>query len=149
MEEICEVTESQFERLTDVWEASVKATHDFLTEQDVLSLRSKVLNVYLAAVTLRAYKDEQGALQGFVGVSNGKVEMLFISPEYRGLGIGKLLLNYAINHLGATELDVNEQNPLAIAFYKHMGFKVIGRSLVDSLGNPFPLLHMKLEVSYK
>jgi putative acetyltransferase len=136
MEEICEVTESQFERLTDVWEASVKATHDFLTEQDVLSLRSKVLNVYLAAVTLRAYKDEQGALQGFVGVSNGKVEML-------------LLLNYAINHLGATELDVNEQNPLAIAFYKHMGFKVIGRSLVDSLGNPFPLLHMKLEVSYK
>ncbi|WP_349617959.1 GNAT family N-acetyltransferase [Azotobacter salinestris] len=149
MEEICEVTESQFERLADVWEASVKATHDFLTEQDVLSLRSKVLNDYLAAVTLRAYKDEQGSLQGFVGVSNGKIEMLFISPEYRGLGIGKLLLNYAVNHLGATELDVNEQNPLAIAFYKHMGFKVIGRSLVDSLGNPFPLLHMKLEVSCK
>jgi len=149
MKEICEVTESQFERLADVWEASVKATHDFLTEQDVLSLRSKVLNDYLAAVTLRAYKDEQGSLQGFVGVSNGKVEMLFISPEYRGLGIGKLLLNYAINHLGATELDVNEQNHLAIAFYKHMGFKVIGRSLVDSLGNPFPLLHMKLEISYK
>ncbi|XFB06516.1 GNAT family N-acetyltransferase [Azotobacter salinestris] len=149
MEEICEVTESQFERLADVWEASVKVTHDFLTEQDVLSLRSKVLNDYLAAVTLRAYKDEQGSLQGFVGVSNGKVEMLFISPEYRGMGIGKLLLNYAINHLGATELDVNEQNPLAIAFYKHMGFKVIGRSLVDSLGNPFPLLHMRLGVSYK
>ena len=70
--------------------------------------------------------------------------MLFIHPDWRGQGIGKLLLNYAVNDMGATKLDVNEQNPLAVGFYEHLGFKVTGRSPVDGMGKPFPLLHMQL-----
>jgi putative acetyltransferase len=69
--------------------------------------------------------------------------MLFIHPGYRGKGIGKRLLEYAVQHLNATELDVNEQNPQAIGFYKNMGFVIVGRSDLDGMGKPFPLLHMK------
>ncbi|MEN0678671.1 GNAT family N-acetyltransferase, partial [Plesiomonas shigelloides] len=46
--------------------------------------------------------------------------------------------------LGATKVEVNEQNPLAVGFYEHMGFKVISRSPVDDMGKPFPILHMTL-----
>lgn len=42
---------------------------------------------------------------------------------------------------GASELDVNEQ---ARGFYEHMGFKVVGRSETDDMGDPFPILHMQL-----
>ena len=70
--------------------------------------------------------------------------MLFISPEHRGTGVGKLLLNHAVNELGGTKADVNEQNPQAVGFYEHLDFKVTSRSLVDGLGKPFPLLHMQL-----
>ena len=49
--------------------------------------------------------------------------------------------------MSAHELDVNEQNPQALAFYQRMGFQVVGRSAVDGQGNPFPLLHMKLSVA--
>jgi putative acetyltransferase len=45
--------------------------------------------------------------------------------------------------LGATKVDVNEQNDQAVGFYRHMGFEVTGRSAVDDLGQPFPVLHMK------
>ena len=96
---------------------------------------------------MRAYRNEQGQILGFVGALNGKVEMLFVAPDSRGAGIGKALLSYAVDAMSAHELDVNEQNPQALAFYQRMGFQVVGRSAVDGQGNPFPLLHMKLSVA--
>lgn len=142
---ICAVTEDEYELLTAVWEESVRATHHFLSEEDITSLRPRVLNDYLAAVVLRAYKGADGHILGFVGVSGKRIEMLFISPESRGKGIGRRLLQHAITEMGANILDVNEQNPQALEFYLKMGFRVIGRSPLDMMGNPFPLLHLELK----
>ncbi len=55
-----------------------------------------------------------------------------------------MLLQYAIEQLGVTKVDVNEQNPQAVGFYEHMGFKVVSRSPLDDMGKPFPILHMTL-----
>ena len=49
-----------------------------------------------------------------------------------------------MEHLNADELDVNEQNPQALGFYLHEGFEVVGRSQTDGLGQPYPLLHLRL-----
>lgn len=70
--------------------------------------------------------------------------MLFIAPQMRGRGIGKLLVNYAVEHQGVWKVDVNEQNEQAVGFYQKMGFSVVGRSPVDNQGKPYPLLHMEL-----
>jgi putative acetyltransferase len=51
---------------------------------------------------------------------------------------------HAIAEFGANEVDVNEQNPQGVAFYRHMGFEQVGRSELDGQGNAFPLLHMRL-----
>lgn len=141
---ICSVQPTDFPALTDLWEASVRATHHFLTEQDIMQLRPCILEDYLGAVTLRAYRDAEGHFLGFVGIYEDKVEMLFVAPQARGQGIGKLLLQHAIEQFGITELDVNEQNPLAVGFYLHQGFMIVKRSSHDGMGRPFPLLHMKL-----
>jgi putative acetyltransferase len=53
------------------------------------------------------------------------------------------LLTYAVTTLGATILDVNEQNEQALGFYLRMGFEVVGRSPLDGMGKPYPLLHMR------
>lgn len=89
-------------------------------------------------------KNESGSIIGFVGSHESKIEMLFILDDARGQGVGKALLQYAIEHLGATQVDVNEQNPQAVGFYQHMGFKVVSRSPLDDMGKPFPILHMTL-----
>jgi len=89
-------------------------------------------------------RDEKGQIVGFVGVVEDKVEMLFIHPQWRGQGIGRRLLEYAIKALGSTKVDVNEQNQQAVGFYQRMGFEVEGRSELDGSGKPFPLLHMQL-----
>jgi putative acetyltransferase len=89
-------------------------------------------------------RDGNGMVAGFIGIAEGKVEMLFIHPEYREQGIGRTLLRYAIHERGATTVDVNEQNDQALGFYLRMGFVVVGRSELDSNGKPYPLLHMRL-----
>lgn len=78
-------------------------------------------------------------------MADQNLEMLFIHPDYRGVNIGKTLLEYSIEHLSVTKVDVNEQNDQALGFYKHCGFVVKGRSELDSSGKPFPILHMELE----
>ena len=141
---ITAVAAEEYPALTELWEASVRATHDFLPEAHIQRLRPLILNDYLAAVELRAARDQQGKLLGFAGVHAHKLEMLFINPAHRSAGIGKALLAFAIAQLGVREVDVNEQNPQATGFYLHQGFVVTGRSELDGQGEPFPLLHLQI-----
>ncbi|MDE1461666.1 GNAT family N-acetyltransferase [Spartinivicinus poritis] len=142
---IVAVDKTEYIEIVNVWEASVRATHEFLTEADIKFFKPKILNEYLQAVeNLWCVKNRQEHIIGFVGVADDNIEMLFISPGNRGKGIGKLLTSYAVEQLGANKVDVNEQNTQAVGFYERLGFKVVSRSEVDGLGKPYPLLHMQL-----
>lgn len=135
---------NDYPELARVWEASVRATHHFLPDHYILLLRDLVLGRYLDAVMLVCCKDSKRRILGFAGVANGRVDMLFVAPQHRGQGVGKRLLHHAVAELNAERLDVNEQNPQALGFYLHEGFEVYGRSATDGLGQPYPLLHMRL-----
>lgn len=128
--------------LADVWERSVRATHDFLAEDDIVGLRPEAESG-IAGVERLTVAYDGGAPCGFAGSQDGKLEMLFVAPEVRGRGVGRALLAHAVEHAGVRTLDVNEQNPQAVGFYEHEGFVVAGRSPVDDAGRPFPLLHMR------
>ncbi|WP_076409955.1 GNAT family N-acetyltransferase [Shewanella sp. UCD-KL12] len=141
---ISAVPRSKYKDLLAVWEASVRCSHDFLCDSEINRLKPLILEHYFDAVDLRCIEDKSGSVLGFCGVADGNVEMLFVEPNSMGLGAGKALITYAIKHQAATKVDVNEQNPKALAFYLHMGFSVIGRSPLDSQGKPYPLLHMAL-----
>lgn len=134
----------KIEKLLHIWEYSVKATHLFLKENDIAMLLPQAKSGIEEVDKLIIANGKSGEPLGFMGVANSKIEMLFISPEHFGRGIGTLLLNYAVNVLGTNFVDVNEQNQQALGFYKHSGFEVYDRSETDEQGNPFPILHMKL-----
>lgn len=127
-----------------VWEASVRATHHFVSEADIQLFRPLVKQAFTHTIALVCARDANQNVLGFVGVAEGKIEMLFVDPAWRGQGVGKQLLRHAMETLKATQLDVNEQNGQAVGFYMHEGFIVAGRSAVDGLGKPYPLLHMQL-----
>ena len=133
-----------YHELTEIWEASVRATHHFLTEADIHFFKPLILNEYLQSVSLFCIKSPVGNISGFMGLSEEKIEMLFVDSAAFGKGFGKALLRFAISEKGIRKVDVNEQNEQAIAFYKYMGFEVIGRSELDGSGKPFPILHLML-----
>src|SRR5262249_41172485 len=135
-EGITEITAEDLPRVVEVWEASVRATHHFLTEANIQFFKSLIDDDLAQVEILAGMRDGDGQIIGFIGVHGAEVEALFIHPEWRGQGIGRYLLTYAVETLGVTELDVNEQNDQAIGFYRRMGFEVVGRSAVDGLGQP-------------
>ena len=129
--------------LVDVWERSVRATHLFLSDEDVAQIKQYVPQALRGVAHLIVAEDECGNPVAFMGTENSRLEMLFLSPSARGKGLGKRMLQYGIRNYGIRELTVNEQNPPAIGFYEHMGFKTYRRTDRDEQGNPYPLLYMR------
>lgn len=142
--DITHATRSDLPRLFEVWEASVRATHGFLSEADIQMLIPFVKDGLAHFLPLYCLRDNDGEVYAFLGVASDAIEMLFVHPEHRGRGAGRALIEFAVQSLRATRVDVNEQNTQAVEFYHHLGFRLIRRSPRDSLGNPFPLLHLAL-----
>lgn len=130
--------------LLDVWEASVRATHLFLSDAEIHQIKEYVPQALTGVGHLVIATNESGRAVGFMGTENHRLEMLFLSPLERGKGLGKQLLEYGIRIYDIQEVTVNEQNPQAVGFYEHMGFSVYKRTDLDEEGNPYPLLYMKL-----
>lgn len=138
-------TPQLIDKLLDVWENYVRATHHFLSNEEILEIKKYVPEALGGISHLIIETDKSENPIAFMGIENNKLEMLFIDSEYRGKGIGKTLLLYGIENYGVNDLAVNEDNPLAKGFYEHMGFKVYQRNKLDDQGNPYPVLYMKLE----
>ena len=143
--EVAEITPSLTEQLIAVWEKSVKATHLFLSENEVEEIKEYIPQALNGVVHLIIAENESGSPAAFMGIEEQKLEMLFIAPEERGKGLGRKLLQYGMENYSVSELAVNERNPLAKGFYEHMGFHVYKRTDHDEQGNPYPLLYMKLK----
>ncbi len=137
-------TEALTEQLVGLWDRSVRVSHTFLSENDIARLRPVVRQAVQEIPVLTIAIDGK-EIVGFMGVADKKIEMLFVSPEHIGKGVGGRLLRNAISEQGAQYIDVNEQNPSAAAVYEHLGFRVYERSATDDQGQPFPILRMKLK----
>ena len=158
-------TRADHEALAHLWRRSVVATHHFLPPAEVERLFEDVRSLYLPGVEalwvaeLHAaeYASQPNCGQnaascvtiggvrpvGFMGCNGPQVEMLFVDPACFRHGVGAALLAHAQEAHKRLTLDVNEQNPQALAFYERQGLRIVGRSALDGQGMPYPLLHME------
>lgn len=152
---IRQAMDSDHAALADLWRRSVEATHQFLPSGEVERLFHDVRALYLPGVESvwiaelagcgvdSVANGDAGIFAGFIGCNGAQVEMLFVEPRCFRHGVGRALLEHARALHPRLTLDVNEQNPQALAFYERQGFRVVGRSALDGQGNPYPLLHME------
>lgn len=129
--------------LLRVWEESVRATHFFLSDAEIERIKEYVPQALTSVEHLVVAEKNPAVPVGFMGTEGNRLEMLFLSPDERGKGLGKLLLQQAIRDYGIHELTVNEQNLKAAGFYEHMGFATYKRTDRDEQGGPYPLLYMR------
>ena len=135
-------TPANYPEMAALWEASVRATHHFLTEEDIWRIKPMLPGIF---ESIQVYiVSDNNIIAGMLGLTGDEIAMLFLHPDAFGKGIGKLLVNYAINEHGARKVEVNEQNPQAIGFYRHMGFRITGRRDTDDYEQAFPILEMEL-----
>ena len=99
-----ERTDALVAALTDIWEASVRATHTFLTEDDIAALRRYVPGALRAVPHLTVLLDEHDQPAGFCGVDGQRLEMLFLHPDVIGKGAGRLLVQHAFDEYQVNRL---------------------------------------------
>ena len=129
-------------RALAIWAAAVDATHDFRLLGDRLAIGVEVAG-FLPQAPLVLAVDSSDQATGFLLAASGVIEALFVDPACHGQRIGHALVRHAVEVLGATKLEVNEQNMGARAFYARMGFAETGRSALDGQGRPYPLIQME------
>lgn len=143
--EIKNKTEQLINNLLEVWEDSVKATHTFLSKEEIKNIKEYVPQAIKEVSHLVIIENEDNNPIAFMGIENKKLEMLFVKNSEIKKGLGKKLINYGIENYNINELVVNEQNPNAKKFYEYMGFRMYKREKLDEQGNPYPIIYMKLE----
>ena len=143
--DVREATTADHAELLEIWLRSVRATHDFLTEENIQQLYPLVRDHALPQLELWVLTSDEGQAMGFMGLSDHKLEAIFLAPEFLRQGGGRRLVDHARALKGPLDVDVNEQNPQALKFYEALGFVVVGRSERDGFGHPYPLLHLRQE----
>ncbi len=83
---------------------------------------------------------------GYINDKVCELDNLFILPEFIGKGIGKKLLNHAIEtaqFLGLNEI-VLDADPNAVGFYQKHGFKEISKKETKIEGRFFSVMKLKI-----
>ena len=138
-------TKSDMAAILDIWLRSVRATHAFLTDDDIAALAPQI-EPALAGMDVWII-DMDGAPAGFMAMHGATIEALFIDPDRMGTGLGTKFVEHAAGLAGPgseIRVDVNEANPDAHRFYLSRGFKPVGRSETDRAGRPWPLVHLAM-----
>ena len=81
-------TADDFEELTELWEASVRATHHFIPEQYILKLKPLVWSVYLRSMPVYTGA-RTGTDRRLHGDKRGYAGDAFCAPSSYGKGSGE------------------------------------------------------------
>ena len=143
LQEVTNRTPTLIAALLNVWEDSVRATHLFLSDPEIQTIKAYVPQALRNVPHLIVAAQIPERPVAFMGIDRTRLEMLFLTSAARGAGLGRQLLEYGIAHYALQTLTVNEQNPQAVGFYRHMGFEPYKRTSHDEGGNPYPLLYLR------
>lgn len=71
-----------------------------------------------------------GGIQLF-GTAYGELKRMYVRPQFRGLGLGKLMLDHLVAYareqgVGLLRLETGIHQKAAIGLYERMGFETIG-----------------------
>ncbi|MDA3967296.1 glutamine-hydrolyzing GMP synthase [Helicobacter sp. WB40] len=126
-----------------LWEDSVRASHCFLKESDIIEIKDEVKEG-LSACDIFMVAEHDGRFLGFIGCIDNKIEMLFVSSKYFNCKIGKGLIKCVLNDRSdVIAVDCNTQNNDALSFYQNIGFEIFKESKTDSKGRNFPVTHLR------
>ena len=79
-------------------------------------------------------QEDNGSVQGFIGLTKNYIEGIFVEESMRGKGIGTQLLNLAKQLCSSLTLQVYEKNQSALRFYFKEGFQIKKKQMDSETG---------------
>lgn len=122
------------DKVMDIWLKSTIKAHDFISKEYWENNYNDVKNIYIPMANTFIYEDKE-VIKGFISVINNEfIGALFVDIDYQGNGIGKALINYAMDKYKKLNLAVYKDNKKSVEFYLKNGFTIIKEQLNDDCG---------------
>lgn len=134
--------------LTALWEQSVRASHQFLSEDEILALRPVVREALTEIPSLFVLETDVRPL-GMIGLSEERIELFFLAPDAIGRGHGRKLIEAVRDLPGSAEISVNEENLSARLVYEHLGYRPVSRQPLDGQGARHPILILRKDADFE
>lgn len=119
---IRQLQSADIERVMQIWLNGNVEAHPFIPRGYWESNFSMVQKQILQAEVWVC--EENGEIQGFIGLAGGWIAGIFVDGKYRSQGVGKQLLDSAKEKHGSLSLSVYQKNRRAMAFYLREGFAI-------------------------
>ena len=128
----------------DIWLTSTIEAHKFISKEYWQNNYNIVRDVYIPMAETLIYEDEE-SIKGFISIINNEfIGALFVDTAYQGCGIGKQLINYAMNKYKKLNLAVYKDNNKSVEFYINRGFKIIEEKVTEDSGYEEYIMENKL-----
>ena len=132
-------------KLLRIWEVSVRATQE-VSEEFITHRRKEIEKDYIAKAEEILICTTTEEWLGFIAVQKNEITLLFITPQYFGKGIGKVLLKEALNrHLYPFEKIKLNSRKQALSYYSKLGFYKAGEPFC--VGNYREIMLTPMEVA--
>ena len=115
-----------------------------LKKSDTFYFKRLIINGYLTAVNLFCSRNEAVEITGYVGICDGKIEMLILNNIICPDRYWKILLQFLTDEQGVDRMDFNKQDSSALTFYKDRGLELIIRPETDVFGKKYHIQHTAL-----
>jgi len=123
------------DKIMDIWLKSTIKAHDFISEEYWENSYNTVKDVYIPIAETFVYEDHDD-IKGFISIINNEfIGALFVDIDAQGKGIGKSLIDYAMDKYKKLNLAVYKANKKSVEFYIHRGFKIIKEQLNEDSAN--------------
>lgn len=124
---------SDIDELLACWLAASRLAHPFLNEKFLEQETDNIRNIYLPIADTWVC-EQAGKVVGFFALIENEVGAIFLDPIYHGQGLGRALMDKAVELKGTLELDVFAKNTVGQKFYASYGFTEIARGFHDDSG---------------
>ena len=121
------------EDVVTVWAAASAVAHPFLSAEFLEVERHDIANVYLPNAETWVWEAE-GQVVGFVSLLGNEVGALFVDPKFHRGGIGRALIDHALELRKELEVEVFTENVIGRAFYARYGFELMQKKVHDQTG---------------
>ena len=116
-----------------VWRAATAVAHPFFASDFIESEAENLRNIYLTHAQTRVMIWE-GQVEGFIAMIGSEIGGLFLDPKLHGRGLGRALVDDAVQQFGSLDVEVFERNTVGRRFYDRYGFRQIGLSNHEATG---------------
>lgn len=113
--------------LLEVWFRAASIAHSFLPAEHFAQERIAIASQYLPIVETWVY-EHQGKVVGFIALLKQSVGGFFVDPTIQGQGLGRALMNHAVQMKTCLDVEMFEQNMIGRRFYKNYGFTETGHT---------------------